>query len=207
MNIALIDYGMGNIKSVENALRFLKFDPCVCIHADQVNDAQVLILPGVGAFGQGMEELRKRGFDGVIKEHIASGKPFLGICLGLQLLFERGFEEGEHQGLGIFKGEAVPFSPDLKLKIPHMGWNQLDVVKDNSLFNDISKDSYFYFVHSYYVVPEDRSLIAATTDYGEPFCSMIATDTVISIVDVCSNISLTDGKLGPFIVPSAKISV
>lgn len=171
--IAIIDYGMGNLGSVNNALTRLGYesatssDPAVIMAADKV------ILPGVGAFADAMKNLRQRGLDQCIKELVVRQTPLLGICLGLQLLFEESREHGRHQGLGIIPGRVVRFEIDYK--VPHMGWSDITVNPASRLFKGISDGSYFYFVHSYYVVPDDPAVIAATCDYGLPFTCAVET--------------------------------
>ncbi|MDO4623418.1 MAG: imidazole glycerol phosphate synthase subunit HisH [Eubacteriales bacterium] len=164
--IAIIDYDAGNIKSVEKALLLLREevtvtrDPAVLWAADRV------ILPGVGHFGDCMEKLNQFGLVSVIREIAASGKPFLGICLGLQLLFERSDEAPGVEGLGILKGEVVRIPERDGLKIPHMGWNSLHLSGDGRLFNGISEGAYVYFVHSFYLKAEDPAIVKATAEYG-----------------------------------------
>ena len=132
------------------------------------------MLPGVGAFRDAIHELQRQELVAPIKAHILADKPFLGICLGLQMLFDVSYEDGEWPGLGIIPGRVIRFSEHPELKVPHMGWNQLEIVGEPRLLADISRDSYFYFVHSYFVEPQDESVIAARTDYGQKFVSMIA---------------------------------
>ncbi len=180
--IVLLDYGMGNLRSVAKALEQVGGRVCLTSTPSVVAKASKCVLPGVGAFGDAMKELKKRKLLEPLKEHLASGKPFLGICLGLQLLFEESEEGGCHKGLGIFKGRVVRFNERRILKIPHMGWNQVNGKwkvesgkwkKQCPLLKGIRQGSYFYFVHSYYVKPADKGIIAATTEYGTEFTSMI----------------------------------
>ena len=164
--IAIIDYDAGNIKSVEKALHYLgeetvvSRDPQVLLSADKV------ILPGVGSFGDAMNNLNKFGLVPVIRELTEKGTPFLGICLGLQLLFERSDETPGVEGLGILKGEILRIPDQPGLKIPHMGWNSLKYANEGRLFRGIPEDSYVYFVHSYYLKAEDESIVTATTEYS-----------------------------------------
>ncbi|MDO5411723.1 MAG: imidazole glycerol phosphate synthase subunit HisH [Lachnospiraceae bacterium] len=164
--IAIIDYDAGNLKSVEKALislgeeTVITRDPAVILAADKA------ILPGVGAFGDAMQNLRNFGLVEVIKEFAASTKPFLGICLGLQLLFEHSEESPGAEGLGILKGDILRIPPCEGLKIPHMGWNSLDINPNARLFKGIPQGTYVYFVHSYYLKAEDEAIVAATTDYS-----------------------------------------
>ena len=164
--IGIIDYDAGNIKSVEKALQYLgqetvvSRDPQVLLKADKV------ILPGVGSFGDAMENLKKYGLVPVIHEIVEKGTPFLGICLGLQLLFESSDETPGVEGLGILKGKILRIPPSLGLKIPHMGWNSLKIKPDTCLFAQIPDGAYVYFVHSYYLKAEDPDIVAATTEYS-----------------------------------------
>ncbi len=164
--IAIIDYDAGNIRSVEKALTALGEQPVVTRDKEKILAADKLILPGVGAFGDAMERLHQYGLVDVIREAVKKGTPFLGICLGLQLLFERSDESEGVEGLGILKGEIkkIPHSPGLK--IPHMGWNSLEIKPDTRLFAGIPNGSYVYFVHSYYLKAEDPAIVAATTEYS-----------------------------------------
>jgi glutamine amidotransferase len=150
--------------------------------AEQVRQAHKLILPGVGAFADAMAHLRGQGLVDPIRRHVEQGKPLLGICLGMQLIFDTGHEDGTHAGLGLVRGQCVRFDVDrtLHLKVPHMGWNQLRIEKDCPLFSGLAPQANAYFVHSYHVVPDDPSVIATTTDYGRPFVSGIATGNVFA---------------------------
>ncbi len=169
--IALIDYGMGNLGSVSNALRYEGSEFEVTSDPRVIADADGVILPGVGAFGDCMANLREYDLVDVIREVIDADKPFMGICLGLQLLFSVGEEMGVYEGLDVIKGRVIRFDHDLK--IPQIGWNQITIRQDCPQLAGVPDDSYVYFVHSYYVVPEDESIIATTTDYGYEFCSSI----------------------------------
>ncbi len=164
--IAIIDYDAGNIKSVEKALKLLKQEVVITRDRDTILGADKVILPGVGAFGDAMGKLREYGLEEVIREVTGRGTPFLGICLGLQLLFERSDESPEVKGLGILKGEIVRIPESPGLKIPHMGWNSLDFPKKGRLFRNLSEEPYVYFVHSYYLRAEDESIVTATTEYS-----------------------------------------
>ncbi|MCA9472593.1 MAG: imidazole glycerol phosphate synthase subunit HisH [Nitrospirales bacterium] len=179
--IAIVDYGMGNLRSVAKAFETVGHQACVTRDVSKIADASHVVLPGVGAFGDCMENLRRYELIEPIRRSIASGKPFLGICLGLQLLFTESEEFGKHVGLGIFPGTVKRF-PDFEkgLKIPHMGWNTVTVQQASPLLHDISFDSYVYFVHSYFVVPEDESMICTTTTYGVPFVSSVWRDNVFA---------------------------
>lgn len=171
--ILIVDYGMGNLRSVQKG--FERFGHATEISADpaRLSEADKIVLPGVGAFGDGMRELRDRGLVEPIREAIASGKPFLGICLGLHLLFTTGFEDGEHAGMDVLAGRVVRFPRRPGLKVPHMGWNQLHLVRRGPLLEGIEEGSYVYFVHSYYAVPDDPRIVAAETDYNGPFAASI----------------------------------
>lgn len=164
--IAIIDYDAGNLKSVEKALISLGQETVITRDPKVILGADKAILPGVGAFGDAMNNLRSFGLVDVIREFVASGKPLLGICLGLQLLFERSDESPEAEGLGILKGEILRIPPCEGLKIPHMGWNSLSIKEGTKLFKDITEGTYVYFVHSYYLKAADESIVAATTEYS-----------------------------------------
>lgn len=167
--IAIIDYGMGNLASVKNAFNKLGFDAAITSQADEILKAERVVLPGVGAFRDAAANLRKFGLDKVIKQLAARDTPLLGICLGLQLLFTESEENGIHRGLDIVKGRVVKFDLPAQYKVPHMGWNQVKTAPESKLFNGIPTNSHFYFVHSYYVLPEDKSYIAGICDYGPDF--------------------------------------
>ena len=171
--IAIIDYGMGNLRSVQKGFEKVGHQAVVTSDPAEVAAASKVVLPGVGAFEDAMTELRRRGMIEPILAAIDADKPFLGICLGLQLLFERSYEHGTHQGLGVLRGEVVRFDLPSEYSVPHMGWNQLDIPRRAPILEEIEEGTHVYFVHSYYVVPEDEEVIATTTDYGSPFCSMI----------------------------------
>ncbi len=164
--IAIIDYDAGNIKSVEKALQKLNAEVVITKDAEEILLADKVILPGVGAFGDAMENLKKYGLDTVIHQVVEKGTPFLGICLGLQLLFERSDETPGAIGLGILEGEVLRIPDKDNLKIPHMGWNSLHLQNQGRLFQGISEQSYVYFVHSYYLKAKDEDIVKATTDYG-----------------------------------------
>jgi glutamine amidotransferase len=175
MSIAIVDYGMANLRSVQKALTAVGETADIVSTPEQIRTADHVILPGVGAFADAVATLRAQHLDGAIIEHVNAGKPLLGICLGLQMLFDVGYEDGEHRGLGILRGKCVRFDVDtaMGLKVPHMGWNQLHRHGEQPLLAGVADDAGVYFVHGYHVVPEDESLIATTTDYGRPFVSSI----------------------------------
>lgn len=164
--IAVLDYGAGNLQSVVKALQFIGCDPLVTADPEKLKSASAAILPGVGAFGDAMGCLQKSGLVQPVLDFIDSGKPFLGICLGLQLLFEGSEEAPGISGLGVLKGKIyrIPDAPGLK--IPHIGWNSLDLKSHDGLFNGLEEHPYVYFVHSYYLKAEDRDVVAATAEYG-----------------------------------------
>ena len=163
---AIIDYDAGNIRSVEKALRFLGEETCLTRDREKILTADRVILPGVGAFGDAMEKIKKFALEEVIHEAVEEGLPFLGICLGLQLLFERSEECSAAAGLGILKGEILRLPEKEGLKIPQIGWNSLKYPNAGRLFQGIPEDSYVYFVHSYYLRAEDEGIVTAVTDYG-----------------------------------------
>jgi len=176
--IAIIDYGAGNLRSVVNAVSRLGYEAKVVKRPDEVISARVVILPGVGAAADTMASLRKTGLDSAVKRFIAEGKPFLGVCIGMQVLFGGTEEGGWQECLGVIPGAVRKFAPGLK--VPHMGWNQLKQKTSHPIFEGIPDEANFYFVHSYYVKPEDGSLIAGETEYGIPFCSVVAKDNLVA---------------------------
>ena len=176
--IAIVNYEMGNLRSVEKALQKLGFDAEITDNPRRLAAADKIILPGVGAYADAMAALRSRRLVEPLRDLIAGGKPTLGICLGMQLLFERSHEGGIHEGLGILPGAVVRFAVPAGVKVPHMGWNQIDHQQPTPLYDGIAAGSFFYFVHSYYVVPGDEGLIATTTNYPTPFCSSVARDHI-----------------------------
>jgi glutamine amidotransferase len=182
MSIAIVDYGMANLRSVQKAIAEVGHSADIVSTPEQIARAQKIVLPGVGAFQDAVATLREKHFDEPILQHIASGRPFLGICLGLQMLFDIGYEDGEHRGLGVLRGKCIRFDVDMafNLKVPHMGWNQLVRRKNTPLLRDLPDGCSVYFVHGYHVVPDDESVIATTTDYGRPFVSSIWRDNVMA---------------------------
>ncbi len=171
--IQIVDYGMGNLRSVQKAFERLSVPAQICTRPEDLRECEKLVLPGVGAFRDAIAELRRQEFVEPIKAHIAAEKPFLGICLGLQLLFDVSYEDGTWDGLGVVPGEVVRFPDTAGLKVPHMGWNRVKPAHDCALLAGVPSDSYFYFVHSYYVVPRDESAIAGRTEYGQTFTSVL----------------------------------
>jgi glutamine amidotransferase len=176
--ICIIDYGMGNLRSVQKGFERVGHAAIVTSDPAAVAAAEKVVLPGVGAFEDAMSELTRRGLVAPVLNAINGGKPFLGICLGLQLLFDTSYENGTHRGLGVLRGEVVRFQLPKGFSVPHMGWNQLAVRQPAPLLEGIADGTYVYFVHSYYVAPADAQVIATETDYGGPFCSMIWRENV-----------------------------
>ena len=178
--IAIIDYDAGNIKSVEKALVSLGQDVCVTRDAQEILSADKVILPGVGHLGDAMEKLHRYGLVDVIHQVVQQKKPFLGICLGLQLLFERSDEAPGVEGLGVLKGEILRIPDQEGLKIPHMGWNSLHLQNDGRLFQSIPEDTYVYFVHSYYLKAADEQIVKATTQYSTCIHASVEQDNVFA---------------------------
>ncbi len=178
--IAIIDYGAGNLQSVKKAFDFIGAESVITDNPDVINACDKILLPGVGSFGDAMDSMNKKGLVETVKQNAMSGKPFLGICLGLQLLFEESEESPGVEGLGIFKGKIKKFSPDMGLKIPHIGWNSLEIKQKDTLFKDIPENSYVYFVHSYYLHAEDENEIATVTNYGIDFHSAVGKDNIFA---------------------------
>ena len=180
--IAIVDYGMGNLRSVSKAFQSQEFPAIVTNNPEDISKATGLVLPGVGAFGDCVKNLTEYGLVDPILKFIDSGKPFLGICLGLQVLFEESEEAPGVKGLGLIKGRVVRF-PNLKdkgLKVPHMGWNQVTITKDVPILNGVPENSWFYFVHSYYTSPEDDSVSAVKTTYGFEFTAAVQKDNIFA---------------------------
>jgi glutamine amidotransferase len=178
--ICVVDYGMGNLRSVQKGFEHVGHQATITSRGDELLKADRLVLPGVGAFGDAMIELRRRELIDPLKEFIASGRPVLGICLGLQLLFDTGHEAGLHTGLGVVGGEVVRFDVPAGYKVPHMGWNQLSIRRRVPLLEGIEDGAFVYFVHSYHGVPSDPDVIVATTDYPKPIVAVIARDRLVA---------------------------
>jgi glutamine amidotransferase len=183
--IAIIDYGMGNLRSVQKGFERVGFPAEVTVDPSRLLAADKIVLPGVGAFRDCIHSLEQGGFVEPILKVIAEGRPFLGICLGLQLLFSESEEFGLHKGLGVIPGRVVRFPEGMaetgeKLPVPHMGWNQISLKKRSTLFGGVADASNVYFVHSYYVKPDDSSVVAATSHYGFDFCAAIQQDNVMA---------------------------
>jgi glutamine amidotransferase len=178
--IAIIDYGMGNLRSVQKAIEAVGHQAEVTADADRLRRASHVILPGVGAFEDAMAELRRTGLGDAFVEAARSGKPCLGVCLGLQLLFDTSEEDGRHQGLGLLPGRVVRFRPHPGLKIPHMGWNTLRVCRQAPLLAGLGPEPSVYFVHSFHAVPDRAEDVAAVADYPEPFAAMVWRENLIA---------------------------
>ena len=183
-SIAIIDYEAGNLRSVQKALEECGASARITADADDIIEADGVVFPGQGACDASMRSIRERGLFGIIKQSIDSGKPFLGVCLGLQLLLESS-EEGDEPCLAILKGSTKRLPPEKTdlagLKIPHMGWNSVSLSVEHPVFDGIPDESYFYFVHSYYADPENKGIVAGTTNYGIDFCSAVAWDNVAAV--------------------------
>ncbi len=180
--ISIINYNMGNLRSVSNACQKIGADAKIISTPEELLKSDRVILPGVGAFGDAMEHLRKEGLDEAIKEFVKSGKPLLGVCLGMQLLFDHSFEFGKHQGLSLIEGEVVRFDKErfqTAHKIPHMGWNEMRV-KESRLFEGMNHSFYLYFVHSYHVVCDEKFTVA-TCNYGYEFVSGVEKENIFGL--------------------------
>ena len=176
--IAIIDYGLGNLRSVQCALRRVGAKSAITSDAGEISAADGVILPGVGAFWRAMENLRKGGLVEVVLETALNGKPLLGICLGMQMLFSESDEHGRHEGLGIIPGKVKRFVESPSLKIPHMGWNEIQQQTPSPLFEGVADEAFFYFAHSYYVVSDNDDAVIGSTDYGLTFASVVQAGNV-----------------------------
>ncbi len=180
--LAVIDYGAGNLRSVLHALRHLGARDMQVVQDPQpLQRADKIILPGVGAFGACLAQMRAQRLDDTLKAALADGVPYLGICVGMQMLYEVGEEMGEHEGLGVLGGRVVRFPHFCDRKVPHMGWNQLNIRKKSALLNGMDAASYTYFVHSYYCAPSDPNTVVASVDYGVEFAAMVQHDNIIGV--------------------------
>lgn len=181
MTVAIVDYGMGNLHSVSKAVERLGYESLVTGDAGEIFAASSVILPGVGAFGDAMEQLRSSGLDLVVKEAAAGEQPVLGICLGMQLLFSSSVEHGEHEGLDILPGSVVRFAPRDGYKVPHMGWNKLSFRQPQSPLLEGLEEGHVYFVHSYHAVVGQENDLLAVTDYGHPVTAVVGRDHVFGM--------------------------
>lgn len=181
--IAIIDYGAGNLRSVTNAFRHLGADVRTVRTPGELAKARKIVLPGVGAFGAGMARLRSAGFVEPLREAARAGTPLIGICLGLQYLFEASDEMGQHEGLGLLPGRVTrfPFTPESGPKVPHNGWNALHREQDHPLLAGVPDGAYAYFVHSYYVQPTEPGMVIASTDYGIRFASVVGHENIVGV--------------------------
>jgi glutamine amidotransferase len=179
--LAIIDYEMGNLRSVQKGFERVGHSAVITSDPAVLADADKIVLPGVGAFRDAIAALHERKLVEPIRAAVQGGKPFLGICLGLQLLFDKGYEDGEYEGLGLVPGEVVRFRVPPEYKVPHMGWNQVQFRRRPPIFEGVPDGEHFYFVHSYYVVPKDESIIATETDYPAAFCSSIWRDNLFAV--------------------------
>ncbi|MBI2501500.1 MAG: imidazole glycerol phosphate synthase subunit HisH [Deltaproteobacteria bacterium] len=178
--ITIIDPEMGNLRSVQKAFEKAGTRALITSDPKKIVEASKVVLPGVGAFGEGMKNLKKLKLIDPILKAIEDKKPFLGICLGFQILFEESEEFGHHKGLGVLKGRVAALQPTSKHKVPHMGWNRIKKLKRIPLLGDVPDGSYFYFVHSYYVIPKEESIVITETDYIKDFCSSVARDNLFA---------------------------
>lgn len=180
--LAVVDYGAGNLRSVIHALDYLNVENVQLVQqSEQMLGAEKIILPGVGAFGAGMQKLHEQGLVAPIQEAVANGIPYLGICLGMQFLFEYSDEMGNHEGLGILAGKVTRFPEFDDLKVPHMGWNILKTTRDSDLIKDLPEKPYAYFVHSYYCVPKNEGDVLISVDYGIEFTAAVERDNIYGV--------------------------
>ncbi len=178
--IVIIDYGMGNLRSVQKGFEKVGFEAKLTRNKKEIGRASAIVLPGVGAFKDCMENLEKYGLIEALLRSIEKGKPYLGICLGLQILFSESEEFGWHKGLGLIKGKVIRFKPHPEHKVPHMGWNTIEKEKEISMLRGVESGDFFYFVHSYYVVPEEKQWISTFTRYGNSFVSSISKENLFA---------------------------
>lgn len=182
--IAIIDYGVGNLHSVLNAFKSIGFEAYITSNKEEILAADKVVLPGVGAFKDAIDTFRDRGFESVINEVVKKKIPLLGICVGMQMLFDYSYEFGKHKGLGLLKGEIIRFTGldefNNKLKVPHMGWNSLDIKKDNTILKGIKNGSYVYFVHSYHLV-SDNDIVSAYASYGTTYGASVEKGNIYGV--------------------------
>ena len=178
--IVIIDYGMGNLRNVQKGFEKIGLEAKLTRNKKEIGRASAIVLPGVGAFKDCMENLKKYGLVDPLLRSVEKGKPYLGICLGLQILFSESEEFGTHKGLDLIKGKVVKFRPDPEHKVPHMGWNTIEKEKDVPMLQGIVSGDFFYFVHSFYVIPEEARWVSTFTTYGKPFVSSIWKENVFA---------------------------
>jgi len=178
--IVIIDYGMGNLRNVQKGFEKIGFEATLTRNKKEIGKASGIVLPGVGAFKDCMENLEKYGLIDPLLRSIEKGKPYLGICLGLQILFSKSEEFGSHKGLDLIRGNVVKFKPDPEHKVPHMGWNTIEKEREVPMLQEVESGAFFYFVHSYYVVPEEAQVISTFTTYGNPFVSSISKENLFA---------------------------
>jgi len=178
--IVIIDYGMGNLRNVQKGFEKIGFEATLTRNKKEIGKASGIVLPGVGAFKDCMENLEKYGLIDPLLRSIEKGKPYLGICLGLQILFSKSEEFGSHKGLDLIRGNVVKFKPDPEHKVPHMGWNTIEKEREVPMLQEVESGDFFYFVHSYYVVPEEAQVISTFTTYGNPFVSSISKENLFA---------------------------
>ena len=176
--VLVVDYGAGNLRSVTNAFAKLGYEPIITNSGTDIRKAPAVILPGVGAAAEAMENLKNLGLIEPIRQYVAEGRPFFGVCLGLQILLSETEEDGKHDCLNIVRGKVKRLPPGLKT--PHMGWNQVKQMKEHPVFEGIPDETNFYFVHSYYAAPDDTSVVLGETDYGISFCSAVAKENLVA---------------------------
>jgi len=179
-SVAIIDYGVGNLRSVEKAFSAVGVDAVITADRERLWAAERLVLPGVGAFGTCMSEFERHGLKELVIDRVEHGTPLLGICVGMQMLFEESAEFGKTKGLGLLKGQVNRFD-DGNLVVPHVGWNQVGKTSTSPLLNDVSENSFFYFVHSYYCEPADKDAIVGETEYGVTFASVVAKKKIYGV--------------------------
>ena len=177
--VAIIDYGVGNLRSVEKAFAAMECEAVISSDEKDLRSAERLVLPGVGAFGACMRALGERGFDRLVRERVEEGTPLLGVCVGMQMLFEESDEFGATKGLGLLPGRVRRFTDELV--VPHVGWNRINQIRENPLFSDVENGSFFYFVHSYYCEPCDESVVAGETEYGVRYASVVAQANICGV--------------------------
>lgn len=177
--VAIIDYGVGNLRSVDKAFAATGCEAVVSCDEKELRSAERLVLPGVGAFGACMKALSERGFDRLVRERVEAGTPLLGVCVGMQLLFEESDEFGATAGLGLLPGRVRRFGDELV--VPHVGWNRIDQAREHPMFDGVANGSFFYFVHSYYCEPGEKSLVAGETEYGVRYASVVAKENICGV--------------------------